>query len=99
MNIDTELLDIMDLIQFTLSQEFIDKWKMKYGERILRLYQIKILNSLKTQKPIKLKSLVRFLVNDSGYNQELVKCFLLDIEYDIYSPILLGNLRSIEDQI
>lgn len=99
MNIDTELLDIMDLIQFTLSQEFIDKWKMKYGERILRLFQIKILNSLKMQKPIKLKSLFRFLVNDSGYNQELVKCFLLDIEYDIYSPILMGNLRSIEEQI
>jgi hypothetical protein len=93
-NIDTELIDLMELIEFTMSIDFLDKWKMKYGERIIRLFQIKILDSLKKQKPIKIDSIIKFLVLDSGFSNELVTNFLKDIDYELYNPIILGRLTQ-----
>ena len=93
-NIDTELIDLMELIEFTMSIDFLDKWKMKYGERIIRLFQIKILDSLKKQKPIKLDSIYKFLVLDSGFSRELVTNFLNDIDYELYSPIILDKIKE-----
>ena len=93
-NIETELIDLMELIEFTMSIDFLDKWRMKYGERIIRLFQIKILDSLKKQKPIKLDSIYKFLVLDSGFSRELVTNFLNDIDYELYSPIILGKIKE-----
>lgn len=94
-NIDTELIDLMELIEFTMSIDFLNKWKMKYGERLIRLFQIKILDSLKKQKPLKLNSLCKFLIVDSGFNQEIIINFLKDIDNDIYYPIILGKISSL----
>jgi hypothetical protein len=96
-NLEIELIDLIDVIDFTISKEFITKWKMKYGERIIRLFQIKIIDSMKNQKPLKLKNLVKFLVIDSGFNYEVVENFLLDIDFDVYSPIITGSLQSAKE--
>ena len=93
-NIDNELIDLMELIEFTMSINFLDKWKMKYGERIIRLFQIKILDSLKKQKPLKLESLNKFLVQDSGFSSDLVNNFFIDIDFELYRPIILGQLET-----
>jgi len=95
-NIDTELIDLMELIEFTMSIDFLDKWKMKYGERLIRLFQIKILDSLKKQKPLKINSLCKFLIVDSGFNAELVLNFLNDIDSQIYYPIVIGRPENID---
>lgn len=95
-NLETDLIDLMDTLEFTISKDFLNKWKFKYGERLIRLFQIKILDALKKQKPIKLKNLTKFLVTDSGFNIEVVKNFYLDIEFDIYYPIITGNFKSID---
>ena len=93
-NIDNELIDLMELIEFTMSINFLDKWKMKYGERIIRLFQIKILDSLKKQKPLKLESLNKFLVQDSGFSSDLVNNFFIDFDFELYRPIILGQLET-----
>lgn len=98
-NLDIELIDLMDTIQYTLSSEFLTKWKMKYGERLIRLFQIKILDSLKNQKPLKLKNVYKFLVIDSGFKGDVVKNFFNDIDFEIYSPIISGSLKSLEEII
>lgn len=88
-NFDTQLIDLMDLIDMTMSDSFISKWKAKYGERIIRLFQVKILQSFRKQKPLKLDSLIKFLSVDSGYNVEVVDNFLNDIDIELYYPIVL----------
>lgn len=95
-NIDTELIDLMELIEFTMSIDFLNRWKMKYGERLIRLFQIKILDSLKKQRPLKLNSLCKFLIVDSGFNGEVVLNFLNDIDNEIYFPILTGKVQAID---
>jgi hypothetical protein len=97
-NIDVELIDLMDTLSFTLGKTFIDKWRHKYGERLLRLFQFKILNSLENQKPLKLKSIFKYLNKDSGFSPELVKNFFMDIDYEIYFPIISGSLKSIDEE-
>ena len=93
-NLDIELLDTLDLIDYTLSTEFLMKWKYKYGERLIKLFQLKLLNSFKDQKPLKIDTLVRFLVNHSGFNKELVNEFFIDIDYEIFQPIISGRLQQ-----
>lgn len=97
-NLETDLIDLMDTLEYTLSKDFLDKWKYKYGERIIRLFQIKLLDSLKRQKPLKLKYLTKFLVTDSGFNIEVVKNFFVDIDFEIYYPIISGTLRSVTEE-
>jgi len=94
--IEQQLIDTIDLLNFTLSVSFIDKWSQKYGVRILRLFQIRILKSLESRKPLKVKALYKFLVADSGFNPELVINLLNDIDYEIYSPIINGDIESLQ---
>jgi hypothetical protein len=56
----------------------------------------KILDSLKKQKPLKLNSLCKFLIVDSGFNKEIVINFLKDIDNELYYPMILGKIDSID---
>jgi len=95
-NIDIEIHDLIDLLSFTLSNEFIEKWRYKYGNKLLKLFQLRIINALKNSKNLKLKSIYKYLSKDSGYSSDIVKNFLLDVDYEIYFPIITGCMRDIE---
>ena len=90
------LIEVIDLLNFTFSVYFIDKWSFKYGKRLPKLLQIRLLKSLDNRKPVKMQTLYKFLVIDSGFNEEVVESFLEDIDYEIYAPIILGSLKDIE---
>tara|TARA_R100001443_G_scaffold116814_1_gene138613 strand:- start:488 stop:787 length:300 start_codon:yes stop_codon:yes gene_type:complete len=93
--LEEDLVEIIDLLNFTFSSDFTDKWSFKYGKRLPSLFQIKLLKSLDTRKPLKLKIVQKFLTVDSGFNKEVVESFLEDIDYEIYRPIISGSLRAI----
>lgn len=95
-NLDEELFETFDLLKFTTSKDFIDRWSHKYGKRMTRLFQIRILKSLESRKPLKMQTLHKFLVVDSGFNQEVVENFLKDIDYEIYYPIISGSLTDVK---
>lgn len=94
-NLDIEIYDFLDLLSFTLSKDFVSKWRFKYGERMVRLFQLKILDSLKNSKTIKVKSIFKYLSTDSGFAEDAVKNFFLDIDYTIYYPILIGSIEDL----
>tara|TARA_R110000782_G_scaffold63000_2_gene129231 strand:- start:808 stop:1098 length:291 start_codon:yes stop_codon:yes gene_type:complete len=94
-NLDAEFIDIIDLVDFTFSSTFVEKWSFKYGRRLARLFQIKVMHSLESRKVLKLSMLYKFLVVDSGFSPDVVKAFLLDIDYEIYSPIISGSLENV----
>ena len=93
--LEEDLVEIIDLLNFTFSSDFTDKWSFKYGKRLPSLFQIKLLKSLDTRKPLKLKIVQKFLTVDSGFNKGVVESFLEDIDYEIYRPIISGSLRAI----
>lgn len=93
-NLDTDIVDFIDLINFTLSDEFIDKWRFRFSCRFIKEFQSKVIKSLKDRKPIKLESLTKHLSKKCGYSIEQVKNFFEAIDIEIYNPLILGKSLS-----
>ena len=93
--LEEDLVETIDLLNFTFSSDFVDKWSFKYGKRLPSLYQLRLLKSLDTRKPLKLSTIYKFLVVDSGFNEEVIKSFLEDIDYEIYFPIIKGRIQDL----
>lgn len=98
-NLETEIHDLMDLLNFTLGKDFTDKWRFKYGERLIKLFQIKILDSLRNAKVIKLKTLYKFFTKDSGFSDEVARNFLQDIDFSLYFPIITGTKDDLKETL
>jgi len=88
MNTDTDLVDFMDLINYTLHKDFVDKWRYKYSEKFIKHFQIKILESLNKQKVLKLTSLFNYLTKKCRYSPEQVDNFFESIDISIYYPLI-----------
>ena len=97
-NIEEDLVEIIDLLNFTFSSDFVDKWSFKYGKRLPSLFQIKLLKSLDTRKPLKLKTVYKFLTVDSGFNSSVAESFLEDVDYEINRPIISGSLEKLKNE-
>lgn len=94
-NIDTELFEFLDLLNYTLSSKFIDKWKFKYSEVFLKQFQLKLLNSLSNKKQLKLKTLFKYLTNRCKYSPEQVSNFFKSIEIEMYCPVIYGKISDV----
>ena len=92
-NIDEYLIETLDLINYTLSDKFIERWRYRFSERFLKLFQTKLLESIKNQKPLKIQTLFNYLSSKCGYSKDQVMNFFdaLDIK-EMYSPIIVGKL-------
>ena len=91
MNTDIDLVDFMDLINFTLHKKFVEKWRYKYSEKFIKHFQVKILESLNKQKIIKLSSLYNYLTKKCRYSQEQVENFFVSIDILIYYPLVIND--------
>ena len=40
MNTDIDLIDFMDLINFTLHKDFVEKWRYKYSEKFVKHFEV-----------------------------------------------------------
>lgn len=94
-NIDEYLIDTLDLINYTLSDKFIERWRYRFSERFLKLFQTKLLESIKNQKPLKIQTLYNYLSSKCGYSKDQVMNFFdaLDLK-EMYSPIIIGKLTA-----
>jgi len=93
-NLDTDLVDFLDLINFTLSDEFIQKWRFRFSVKFIKEFQTKVIKSLKDRKPIKIDSLYKHLSKKCGYSPDQVKNFFTAIDINIYHPLVLGKVSS-----
>tara|TARA_Y100001938_G_C7911754_1_gene339963 strand:+ start:393 stop:686 length:294 start_codon:yes stop_codon:yes gene_type:complete len=93
-NLEQDLIEVIDLLNFTFSSDFVDKWCYKYGKRLPSLFQIRLLKSLDNRKPLKVETVTKFLTVDSGFNQEVVYSFLKDVDIRIYRPIISGTFQK-----
>lgn len=87
-DVKISLIEFYDLIEYTLSFKFRDKWKDLYSERMVKLFQLKILQSMKNQKPIKKTSLLNYLTNKGRYKKEIIEDFFDSIDIELYSPFI-----------
>lgn len=92
-NLDIDIVDFIDLINHTLSNEFIEIWRYKYSEKFVKHFQLKLLQSLSNQKPLKITSLYSYLTKKCKYSPEQVSNFFNSIDIDIYRPLITGDLN------
>ena len=92
--LDVELVDMMDLLNETFSNRFIEKWKFKFSERFLKHFQLKLLDSVSNSKQLKVTTLYSFLVKKHGYSDSQVREFFNSIEIDLFQPIITGELKN-----
>ncbi len=92
-NLDIDIVDFIDLINHTLSNEFIEIWRYKYSEKFVKHFQLKLLQSLSNQKPMKITSLYSYLTKKCKYSPEQVSNFFNSIDIDIYRPLITGYLN------
>jgi len=93
-NSDIEFIDFIDLINNTLSNNFIERWRYRFSEKFIKHFQIKILNSLTKRKVLKIETLYNYLTKKCKYSEEQVDNFFDAIDIYIYSPIIQGRLRK-----
>ena len=83
MTTEIDLVDFIDLINYTLHKDFVEKWRYKYSEKFIKHFQVKILESLNKQKIIKLSSLNNYLTKKCRYSQEQVENFFTTVDINI----------------
>lgn len=84
----TDLFEFLELVNFTLSPVFKEKWRFKYSSKFVEDFQLKILETFEKKKPIKKKALTLFLTEKCGYAQTQVEDFYKSIEIDLYFPLI-----------
>jgi len=92
--LDIDIIDFLDLINETLSYSFVERWRHKYSERFIKHFQIKILESMNKQKPIKIGMLYNYLTKKCKYSHEQVINFFDTIDIEIYRPFIYGTLKK-----
>ena len=90
---DIEFIDFIDLINTTLSNEFVEKWRYRFSEKFIKHFQIKILNSLNKRKVLKIDTLYNYLTKKCKYSPEQVDNFFKAVDITIYSPLIQGTRK------
>ena len=93
-NTEIDIIDFVDLLDTTLSSSFTEKWRHKYSEKFIKLFQTKILHSVSNRKPLKIDNLYIYLTKKCKYSKEQVLDFFDSIEIDLYSPLIVGKLTK-----
>lgn len=87
-DIKIDLLEFYDLIEYTLSFKFRDKWKDLFSERMIKLFQLKLLQSFKSGKVLKKTALLNYLVSKGKYRKEVIEDFFEIIDLELYRPFI-----------
>jgi len=93
-NLDIEIIDFIDLLNETLSIEFVEKWRYNYSEKFIKHFQLKLLSALDKQKPIKIEMLYNYLTKKCKYSPEQVLHFFNSIDIELYRPFIFGTLKK-----
>jgi len=94
-DINQLLYEFTELLEFTLSNEFINRWKGKYSIKFLKLFQTRLMKSMSDRRPLKITTLYTFLTKKCDYSKEQVLNFFDSIDISIYNPLIKGSLRDL----
>ncbi len=93
-DITIDIIDILELIDFTLSENFVEKWRYKYSKRFITHFQLRLLQCMNDSKPLKLDTLATYLISKCKYSPVQVNNFFKSIDISLYSPIIYGKIKS-----
>ena len=88
-NLDSiEIKEFLEQVDYALSLEFKDKWRHRFSDHFIAIFQDRLLKSLKEEKPVKKDSLISLYTKKHKYNISEVMCFFDVIDISLYNPII-----------
>ena len=94
-DINQLLFEFTELVDYTLSNEFVKRWKGKYSIRFIKLFQARLMKSMVDRRPLRITTLYTFLVKKCDYSKEQVPNFFNSIDISIYAPLISGSKRDL----
>lgn len=92
---EQELIDFIDLINYTLSNKFTEKWEYKFNAKFIEIFKLRLLKAFTESKPIKLKTLYNIYFTKHKYSKEQIINFFESIDIELYSPLIRGFISDL----
>lgn len=94
-DINQLLYEFTELMDYTLSAQFVKRWKGKYSSKFLKFFQTRLLKAMSDRRPLKITTLYTFMTKKCNYSKEQVINFFDSIDISIYSPMISGSKRDL----
>jgi hypothetical protein len=88
-----ELLEFFDQLDFCLSLRFKDKWRHRYSEHFINIFQERVLKAVESQKPLKKSTLVIAYTKKHKYDIDIVNDFFDVIDLSLYYPVIYDDRK------
>jgi|TARA_R100000005_G_C4872337_1_gene128174 hypothetical protein len=98
MNDQIILTEFIEQINYCLSLKFKEKWRYRFSTHFVSIFQDKVLNSMETQRPLKMSTLMSAYTKKHKYNSIEVKEFFKAIEIEEYYPLIYEDKKYIEQK-
>ena len=89
-----ELEEFLEQVNYALSLEFKEKWRHRYSESFINIFQSQLITAFQDQKPIKISQLETTFSKKYGYDISLVRDFFRAIDITLYYPIVFRSSPS-----
>ena len=83
----------MEQVNYCLSLKFKEKWRYRFSTHFIEIFQEKVLKSLKTQKPLKLSTLVSAYTKKHKYSMKEVCNFFELVSIEDYYPLVYEDTK------
>lgn len=83
-----ELEEFLEQINYALSLEFKEKWRHRYSEAFINIFQGLLIDAFQQQKPLKVSVIESAFTNKHGYDLLLVRDFFEQIDITLYYPMI-----------
>ncbi len=88
MDENLEIKEFLEQVNYALSKDFVEKWRYRFSTPFISIFQNKLLEALKKEKPIKKSSLVIAYVSKHKYARDEVMEFFRLIDISLYYPLV-----------
>ena len=95
MNDSVRLAELIEQINYGLSLKFKNKWRHRFSEHFVQIFQNKMYISWKNQRPLKLSALYT-AYRKYKYSDAEIAEFLKLIEIEEYYPIVYEDKKYLE---
>lgn len=93
---DERLSDFIELIDFTISKSFVDRWAAKYSKKFVKHFQVRLIKALQDERVLKLSTLYTYLTKKCKYSPDQVINFFESVDIEIYSPLISGFIEDLK---
>ena len=89
-----ELYEFLEQINYALSLEFKEKWRHRFSEAFIVIFQEAIIKAFQTQKPIKFSYLISQFTKKHKYDMTIVEDFFDCIDISLYYPMIFRDRQK-----